>query len=363
MPEPLKNVYTPAALRQVALNLHAVHSPFNVEGFLSAVFNEAWNTLELKARIKHISVALQAFLPADYGVALGIIDQVVGHHAQGSLGFGLFFPTFVELYGQADEHWPLSMGALRRYTPHASAEFAVRVFIIKQPERMLAQMREWASDPDEHVRRLASEGCRPALPWGQALTCFKKDPTPLLPLLDQLKADPSVYVRKSVANNLNDISKTHPELVLALLKEWYGVNDRTDWIVKHACRTLLKKGNTSALALFGFNSPGVVVANFALNQAVVALGEAVTFSFSVTAPVPAKVRLEYGVDYVKSSGKRSRKLFHLSEVTLKAGETKFYSKNHALADLSTRKHYAGRHTLALIMNGVEQDSSEFELTV
>ncbi len=363
MPEPLKNVYTYTSLRTVAVDLHAVYNAFAIDEFLCAVFNEAWDTLELKARIHHISVALRQFLPTDYGIALSIIDQVVMNHAQGSLGFGLFFPTFVELYGQNEEHWDLSMRALRRYTPHASAEFAVRVFIIKNPERMMAQMMAWANDPDEHVRRLASEGCRPALPWGQALTCFKKDPTPLLPLLHQLKADPSPYVRKSVANNLNDISKTHPDLVLNLSKKWYGKEARTDWIVKHANRTLLKKGHPEALALFGFNSHGGVVSDFGLNQSILALGKAVTFSFSVTAPVSAKVRLEYGVEYVKSSGKHSRKIFQISEITLKAGETRVYTKKHSFMDLSTRKHYAGTHTLTLIVNGVEQERAEFELHV
>ena len=227
---------------------------------------------------------------------------------------------------------------------------------------MMAQMYAWSKHENEHVRRLSSEGCRPALPWGQALNKYKKDPTPVLPILEQLKTDPSLYVRKSVANNLNDISKTHPDLVVKLAKDWYGKNEYTNWIVKHGCRTLLKKGNREALAIFGCDDVASVdVVDFTLGAASVSLGDDMAFSFTIFAKEATKVRLEYGIDYVKSGGKRNRKIFKISEVSIKENEKKSYARKHSFADVSTRKHYAGIHSITLIVNGEERGTLDFEL--
>ena len=276
----------------------------------------------------------------------------------------MYFPDFVEVYGQDERHLELSIAALERYTPFSSSEFAVRPFIIKQEKRMMQQMAIWATHENEHVRRLASEGCRPALPWGQALPNFKKDPSPLINILEQLKVDPSLYVRKSVANNLNDISKTHPELVAKIARDWYGKHEHTDWIVKHGCRTLLKKGNREVLAIFGYHDASAVdIRDFALGTASIACGESLTFSFSVLAKETTKIRLEYAIDYVKASGKRNRKIFQISEILLKANQEKDYIKNHSFAALSTRKHFPGTHSITLIVNGTGRDTLDFELTV
>lgn len=227
---------------------------------------------------------------------------------------------------------------------------------------MMAQMSIWAEHDNEHVRRLASEGCRPALPWGQALTSFKKDPTLVLGILEQLKEDPSLYVRKSVANNLNDISKTHPDLVVQTAMDWYGKNEYTDWIIKHGCRTLLKKGNRDVLAVFGVADTSCVdVYDFALGAASVSIGEDMTFSFKIRAKKAAKVRLEYGVHYVKANGGQSRKIFQITESSFTANQEKTYVKTHSFADLSSRKHYPGTHSLTLIANGTEQGRLDFEV--
>jgi len=272
-------------------------------------------------------------------------------------------PDFVEVYGQDERDWEISVGALERYTQYASSELAVRAFIMKDEARMMARMYEWARHESEHVRRLASEGCRPLLTWGRVLTGLKADPTPILPILTQLKDDPSEYVRRSVANNLNDISKTHPELVAKLVRDWYGKDERTDWIVKHGARTLLKKGHRDVLAVFGYdNVADVEMGEFALGAASIAIGEELGFTFAVSVQEATKVRLEYAIDYVKANGKRSRKLFQISEVSLKANQRKVYAKRHAFADLSTRKHYPGTHAMAIIVNGVERGRMEFELT-
>lgn len=255
------------------------------------------------------------------------------------------------------------MSALARYTQYASSEFAVRWFVVNREERMMAQMRAWSKDESPFVRRLASEGCRPALPWGQALNSFKKDPSPILPILEQLKTDPSLDVRRSVANNLNDISKTHPDLIVKIAKDWYGGNEDTNWIVKHGCRTLLKKGNREILAIFGYDDEtSFDVRGFALDTTSVSIGGDIVFSFEILAKKPAKVRLEYGIDYVKSNGKRNRKIFKISEISFSGNEKKLYTRKHSFADVSVRKHYPGVHSLTLIVNGTEQGILDFTLS-
>lgn len=364
MPELLKNRYNDESLYELALSIRAVYPSFQVKDFLNGIMDETWEGLELKARMRQITLNLGRYLPDDYEQALGIIDKVTAGYPDGFNDFTLmYFPDFVEMYGQDESYWDLSIDALERYTQFSTSEFAVRPFIINHEKRMMAQMAAWAGHDNEHVRRLASEGCRPQLPWGQALTGFKRDPAPVLVILERLKADPSLYVRKSVANNLNDISKTHPGLVADIAKKWYGNNRDTDWIVKHGCRTLLKKGNRDVLDIFGFADAGCVKAEgFALESASVCIGGNMTFSFSVEAHKAARIRLEYGIDYVKANGSRSRKIFQISELSLKENERKAYTKKHSFADASTRTHYPGTHSVTLIVNGAGRGTLDFEVT-
>jgi len=224
-------------------------------------------------------------------------------------------------------------------------------------------MYHWSKHDNEHVRRLASEGCRPALPWAMALPSFKEDPSPVLPILETLKNDPSEYVRRSVANNLNDISKTHPDLVASLAKQWLGQSKEVDWVVKHACRTLLKKGNRDVLDLFGFHQgDALVVSNFVLRTSEVVLGEDLIFTFTIEAKEETRLRLEYGVDFMKANGKKSRKVFQISESTMKAGEVREYEKVHSFKEITTRKHYTGEHDVTLIVNGEERADATFVVT-
>ncbi len=357
MAELLKNALNPEALHKIAQAVQAIYPPFQVDGFVNAIVDTTWDTLELKARWRKISTVFGEYLPQDYEEALAILEKGLP-----SFPMAFFVPDFVEIYGQEDKYWDVSINALERITPYWSSEFAVRPFIIKDTERMMQKMYTWALHKNEHIRRLASEGCRPQLPWAIALTAFKKDPSPILPILEQLKTDPSAYVRKSVANNLNDISKTHPELVIKLAREWYGKNPHTNWILKHGCRTLLKKGNSDTLALFGYgNTTSASVRHFALEAASVCMGEDIGFSFVVTAEEETSVRLEYAMVYARASGKTSRKIFQISAMPLKKNETKTYTKKHSFAELSTRKYYPGTHSITLIMNGVEQGTLDFEV--
>lgn len=362
MSDLMKNRYNSESLNMVATDIKSVYDTFQVDEFLKSTIDASWNSLELMDRVKKISCMLGKYLPTNYIEAIRIIDKVVMKYGTWLDGFCGFFPTFIEIYGQNEEDWDVSIEALERYTPYASSELAVRAFIIKDEKRMMAQMLTWSMSDNEDVRRLSCEGCRPALPWGRSLPNLKKDPTLILPILEKLKNDPSSHVRKSVANNLNDISKNHPDLVVKIAKDWYGENEEINWVVKHGCRTLLKKGKREVLAIFGYgDAAAVTIEDFKLQKNSISIGENILFSFVICAKQATKIRLEYGIDYVKANGKRNRKIFKISELKLNANEKKVYTRKQSFADVSTRKYYEGVHSITLIVNGIEQGTLDFEL--
>ncbi|TLS54209.1 DNA alkylation repair protein [Paenibacillus antri] len=360
MADALKEMYSRVFFEGMAAKVAEAYPPFDVEAFLGRVFAPDWESLALKQRMRRGAEALRPGLPAAYEDAL---DVVLDAAERCGSGFPyMMFPDFVEVYGLDDPE--RSIPALARLTKYSSSEFAVRPYLVKYRERTLAAMREWAKSDDEHVRRLASEGCRPRLPWGMALAAFKRDPSPIVPILEALKRDPSEYVRRSVANNLNDVSKDHPALALDIARSWLGEHPHTDWIAKHACRTLLKKCVPEALALFGVgDAGGVRVERFETSTGVAAGGvfEA-SFVLSVDGPAPRKLRVEYAIDYVKANGSRSRKLFKLSEREFPPGETSM-SFRQSFRDMTTRKHYPGEHVAAIVANGSELASKIFQVNL
>ncbi|MBB6637348.1 DNA alkylation repair protein [Cohnella thailandensis] len=360
MAEPLKAIYNATFIREFGAKVRRGWSDFDSERFAELTFADGWDELELKGRMRRISLSLGATLPQDYPRALAILEAI----SPECRGFPyLIFPDFVQVYGLG--HWERSITALERFTPLSSAEFAIRPFILKEPERTMEQMLRWAEHPDEHVRRLASEGCRPRLPWADALPAFKKDPAPILPILELLKADPSEYVRRSVANNLNDISKDHPDLVLDIARRWSGKNLATDAMLKHACRTLIRaNADPEALSLFGLNAPsGIVVERWEPSVRRVPAGGSMEVAYEVRVPVGdgAKLRLELAVSYPRKGGRSYRKLFKLSEKSVEGGGSLAGKRKVDFRDLSTRKHEPGIHGLALIVNGHELASAEVEL--
>ncbi|MFC4303005.1 DNA alkylation repair protein [Cohnella boryungensis] len=359
MAEPLKAMYNESFLQAFGHKVKKAYEAFDEAAFLRLALGEGWETLELKQRMRRITESLRATLPEDYEQALDVLESI----AEQCRGFPyLFFPDFVEKYGL--NHWVRSLAALKKFTPMSSSEFAVRPFIKRDPERMMAQMLEWSVHPDEHVRRLASEGCRPRLPWADALPALKRDPAPILPILERLKADGAEYVRRSVANNLNDISKDHPELVLKLAKAWQGLGPGTDWIIRHACRGLLKAANPEAMALFGIvPQEGLEVTEWSLSESVIAIGESVSFRYGVrvAAPGEVKLRIELAVYFPRSTGKQYRKLFKLTEKAVACEADVQGGRSFSFADLSTRKHYPGVHRMALVVNGREVAHAELEL--
>lgn len=359
MTNALKDIYNEEFISKIAQSIKEVYPNFEDKKFTKLVFNEQWVDKTLKERMRHITLCLGDTLPKNYLEALGILKQIVNTFPKNNLGC-IFFPDFVEVYGLAN--WDSSIEALALFTQHSTSEFAVRPFIVENEEKMMAQMLEWSKHPNEHVRRLASEGSRPRLPWGMVLKSLKNNPSPILPILENLKEDDSLYVRKSVANNINDISRDHPSLVLDLAKNWYGTNEYTNWIVKHACRTLLKQGNKEAMSIFGFDSTASVsIEDFAISPEKLSIGEDLQFSFKVTSnqTTPTKIRIEYKIDYVKANGSRSKKIFKVSENYVDQKKPLHYNKTHSFKDLSTRKHYRGKHTITLLLNGNEMVSKDF----
>lgn len=331
---------------------------FQSEQFVDTVCDEKWPERELKEKMRHTTLSLHRFLPSDYKKAVdalvAIVPKVTGFEA-------IVLPDYVEVYGQED--WETSLPALGELTKCGSSEFGIRPFLNTDLERTMKYMLEWADNEDFRVRRFASEGCRPRLPWASGVPALKKDPGLILPILEKLKDDPEEFVRKSVANNLNDISKDHPELVLDICERWQGNSKNTNWIVKHACRTLLKQGNKRAMLLFGFANPELMeIRQLKLSQTSPKIGDDISFSFELqlNTKEKQKVRLEYIVHFVKSNGKTSPKVFQIKEVELLPG-THGITKKHSLKNMSTRKHYPGEHSIEVVINGEKKASANFKL--
>ena len=357
-------MYSRPFVEAIAAEVQAVHPSFPAKTFVSTVFSSAWEGLELKQRIRHISHALRGSLPAEYPDALAVLvkttEKKIGREGEQLNFWYSFFPDFVETFGV--EHPNESLPALESITRLSSAEFAIRPFLLRYPDRLHAQMLAWSRHPSPMVRRLSSEGFRPRLPWGKGVPALKRDPSPILPVLENLRNDPAETVRRSVANNLNDIAKDHPALVLDIARRWYGQSAETDWIVRHACRGLLKKGHPDALAHFGFEQgiAGVSVNNLQLTDSV-RIGTALDFSFSLNNDTASAVtlRIEYGIDYLTGTGKTSSKVFKIKEMTLPPGAKESILRRQRFTDFTTRKHYPGQHRLKILINGIALAEQSF----
>lgn len=357
MAEELRNLFNQDFINNLSNAIKQEYPSFDDHLFQTLIYNDQWDELALKQRVRHISICLHQTLAMNLIEALELLKKIAPQFKGGLTG--IIFPDYVEVYGL--DNWDESIEALEYFTQFSTSEFAVRPFVIKNQSLMMNQFLEWSKHPNEHVRRLASEGSRPRLPWGSALSNLKKDPSPIFPILDNLKEDPSLYVRKSVANNLNDITKDHPELVLDIAQKWIGDNNETNWIIKKGIRTLMKKGNQQALELFGFaNNLNIHITDLVATNTLT-IGDTLTFSFHLqsTDEKPTKLRIEYFIDFIKANGKHSPKLFKLAEYVIAPGEKKVYTKNQSFKNLTTRKHYPGKHRISIVVNGEMKDSTDF----
>ncbi len=316
--------------------------------------------LSILQRMRHGTRALHATLPTDYPAALAVLRELAPRINHTFVG--MMLPDYVGQYGLG--HFDESMKALHWLTRFSSGEFAIREFLQRDLVRTLAVMKRWSHDENEHVRRLASEGSRPRLPWSFRLEAMERDPSLAAPILENLRADPSLYVRKSVANHLNDISKSHPEWLLSRLKEWELTQPHTRWIAKRAARTLIKAGNQHALALFDFGAkPAVRLTGLHLTPSRLRLGGSVELAFTLASLSAKSQRLavDYRVHYVRADNTTSPKVFKLKEVTLPARGKVSLTKQHACKNFTTRRHYAGRHRIEVQVNGRIVGEASFQL--
>lgn len=254
-----------------------------------------------------------------------------------------------------------ALDLLAELTPRLTAEFAIRRLLARDLDRALERIRGWTTHPDEHVRRLASEGTRAYLPWAIRVPGLIARPEATLPILDALHADESEYVRRSVANHLNDLARHAPELVVETAARWHGSG--SEWVVRHGLRTLIKKADPGALALLGFGPIAVTVSPPALGSTAVPLPGALAFSVSVRndSADPARLAIDYLVHYRKANGTLSPKVFKLTTATLAPGEGRTFTKSHAFRPMTTRVHHPGPHALEVQVNGVRSGLTAFEL--
>ena len=259
---PLNVLLNQPAIECLAQNIRYVHHDFSAQGFCEAALTDL-EPLALMQRGQHIAKALHQFLPGNYAEAVAILTAALTPEQTEADEFGLavFFylphSCFIAEYGQDEQYnhgqdpFETSMAALHALTTRFTSEFAIRPFLIQQPERTLATISNWLTDPNPHVRRLCSEGTRPKLPWGKRIASFIVDPQPTLPILDALRNDPSLYVRRSVANHLGDIAKDHPDIAFSTCERWLqaGASSDLQWLIRHAVRHPAKKGNARALAI------------------------------------------------------------------------------------------------------------------
>jgi 3-methyladenine DNA glycosylase AlkC len=356
-----KDIYNPAYVEALADAIQAAYPAFDGEALAEEVFADGWEARELKQRMRRITMVLSSLLPPDYRTALTILRAAAPSLRR--YGFeNMVFPDYVEIFGLDD--WQASIAALEAFTQLISAEYAVRPFIVQDEERMMAQMLLWADHEDPDVRRLASEGCRPRLPWGIRLPSLEADPAPILPILETLKNDPSESVRRSVANNLNDISKENPEIVLDVARRWHAEGGiQIEWVVKHGLRTLVKKGHPKALALLGYGPAAIDVRNLTVEPASIAQGGEVTFSFDVESmsDEPQELMIDFIVHLVRARGQRTPKLFKLAKRTLQPGEVLCIEKVFSFRPVTTRKYYPGEHAIEPQINGVRYGSTAFQV--
>ena len=310
MAELLKDVFNRKFIKSLAADLKDSSPEFDESVFVKAIFTKDWQEKALKQRMRHISKNMQCCLPADYKKAISLLKPISDNYSELQ---HLVFPDFIELCGIDD--LSTSIDAMEYFTENSSSEFPIRFFIIKYEKQMLAQMKKWAKSKNEHLRRLASEGCRPRLPWAIGLPKYKNDPSAILPILETLKEDESEYVRRSVANNLNDISKDNPKVVIEIAKKWKGLSPETDKLVKHGCRTLLKQGDPKTIKLFGYREPkDIQIKKFKVTKKI-KMGEEIEFTFTLNTDKKklGLLRIEYIIEFVRQNNKTGNKIFKISE--------------------------------------------------
>lgn len=365
------HLFNPSKIAQLATEISAVYPDFAQAAFQTEVV-AAFPALELKARIGHIRQCLRAYLPADYRAAVTILLKALPAPLDPSKtddDFGDFiyapYSDFIAQYGCNADDLSFSLAALKEITMRFSAEDAIRYFINAFPQETLETLMRWTQDEHYHVRRLCSEGSRPKLPWSQKLNLA---PDAALPLLHLLFADSTRYVTRSVANHLNDLAKTHPDLVCITLSEWQKSRRQKPaemgFMLKHALRTLIKAGHPKALSLLGFGAADGVSITTLKHTKQVRIGDALQFSFCISVNENKPLTIDYVLHFQSKQGARSnKKVYKLQTIQAQADESAYIAKSHPLrANMTTRPLYAGGHKVEIQVNGSILASFSFDLT-
>lgn len=366
----MKNQLANGAVQHIAECLSQLDSNFNQTEFCQQALS-GLERLELKQRVSHIIAALHQFLPADFTQTAVLLKQLPAVWQQldpdKKLSSFAAWPVidYASIYGLA--HPQQSLEVLSTLTHLFSAEFAIRAFIVHHPDYCHSQFLHWINHESEHVRRLVSEGTRPRLPWGLQLKAFIVDPSPNIPLLNALKDDPSLYVRRSVANHLNDISKDNPGLLLAICQSWLPIASKdVKWIIKHATRSLVKAGHSQVLSLLGYEQQlQLALTTLQLSNKQLNLGDYLQFQMELksTSAQAQQLVIDFAIHFVKANGQQKAKVFKLKAINLEPNQACVIQKRHAIKTITTRQYYTGTHLLEILVNGQSVAKQEFELII
>jgi len=369
MAEPFKNLIDAAAVQAIAHHVQRAWPGFDQNGFSQQAL-AGLDALALKARVLQLARALVAHLPADVDRACGILEASLGPAGAADSHGDDLSGLRTSAAGLAGwPVWPLTEAvallavwpapergllALQAMTQRLTAEFAIRPFFIHHPQTSLRTVGGWLGHPSAHVRRLVSEGSRPRLPWGLRLQALVADPSPTLPWLQQLQDDPSAYVRRSVANHLNDIAKDHPALVADWLAQHLrGASAERTALLRHASRGLVKAGDAAVLAAWGLGLAWQGRVALALSPAALAVGDVLALQLHLhsTAATPQRLAIDYAVHHVKAGGHTTPKVFKGWVLTLAPGEVRQLVKRHSLKAVTTRRYHPGAHRVDVRING------------
>jgi len=350
-----KHAFNGALVQQMADSIRRYFPQFNAAAFL--VIESQLADREMKARVHLIRDALAAELPENYPEALDILVSVLKDNQL--KGFSVWpIAEFIQTYGL--DYPDISLDALAIVTQYFTSEWAVRPFIKQYPQQTMLFLLDCAKSEDVDIRRWASEGTRPRVPWGEQLPAFIQEPSETREILEVLKFDPELYVRKSVANHLNDITKDNPDYVIQLLNDWKQQaitsidTKKVDWIIKHALRTLIKKGHPDALSLIGVQfGAEVVLDEFSVKNSVIKLNESLEFTTQLRSisNQSQNIVLDYVLHFMKANNLTSPKVFKLRTFLLPPKGVIRINKKHTVKKITTRQYYEGIQYIEIQVNG------------
>ncbi|MDC1067905.1 DNA alkylation repair protein [Candidatus Kapabacteria bacterium] len=365
-----KDIINKDIITELAANLKKCYSDFKAEEFIEFV-TSSLPSQEFKERIVQVTIGLEKYLPSDFPTAINILNESLGDELpdRDILGEKNYESFYITSFGEfvsrnGSNYFDLSMDALYEQTKRLTSEFSIRIFLENYETETLEVLKRWAKDSNQHVRRLVSEGSRPRLPWGLMLKSFVKNPDPILKLLELLKNDESSYVRRSVANSLNDISKDHPHKVIFALRSWKNGTKEMSQLTRHALRTLIKEGNQDALALCGFDDGDKLeLEEFSLKSDNVQFGKELEFEIKLKSnkELTSNIMIDYAIHYMKANKKLSRKIYKLSKKKLEPSTAIIINGKRNFKEISTRKFYSGIHKIEIICNGKSLGIKEFTL--